>query len=199
MKSTIAHSGAILAVVIVAMSLGMGGASAQQRPEEKTPHHAAAAPANVKLTPLNVKPGLWETTVGYTRAGELPVPPGMLARLTPEQRARLEERMKADSASRTTTETHRGCLTKKEVEEADFEIGHECTSTVLTSTSTHAKGNLSCEMEGTKYNGTLEVSVLDPEHVKGSSHGTATGNGHEMNMSSTFTSKWLGSDCHGVK
>ncbi|HTE88846.1 MAG TPA: hypothetical protein VK639_07845 [Terriglobales bacterium] len=50
-----------------------------------------------KLQPLNVKTGLWETTTTRITSGEIPIPAEMLARLTPEQRAKMEARMKANS------------------------------------------------------------------------------------------------------
>jgi hypothetical protein len=45
----------------------------------------------------------------------------------------------------------------------------------------------------------IEVEALDPEHVKGSSHATMTGNGHTMNVDGAFTSKWLSSSCGDIK
>jgi hypothetical protein len=44
-----------------------------------------------KIQPLNVKLGLWETTHTTTTSGQMPIPPEMLAKLTPEQRAKMEE------------------------------------------------------------------------------------------------------------
>src|SRR5689334_10995600 len=69
-----------------------------------------------KYQPLNVKLGLWETTSTITTKGQVPVSDEMLSRLTPEQRARVEERMKAQAGDRTTTHTYKSCLTKEKLE-----------------------------------------------------------------------------------
>lgn len=155
-----------------------------------------SASTGVKLHPLNVKTGLWETTTTWTIGGEMPIPASMLNKLTPEQRARLEERMKANSAANTHTDTDKKCLTKEDLEKADFGAGKEnCKQTIVTSTSAKAEGNFSCEVEGAKMSGTVEIEAIDQEHVKGSAHGTATGGGRTMTSSETFTSKWLAPAC----
>src|SRR5882724_1490051 len=59
---------------------------------------SAAVWAGGKFQPLDVKTGLWETTTTNTHSGEMPLPAELLDRLTPEQRARMEARMKANSA-----------------------------------------------------------------------------------------------------
>ena len=71
--------------------------SLAQKKNADDPQHGAT------LQPLNIKPGLWEQTVNTTIAGEMPISTEMLNRLTPEQRARMEERMKANSAAHTHT------------------------------------------------------------------------------------------------
>ena len=154
----------------------------------------------VQIRPLNVKPGLWETTTTYKRSGAPPVSPEMLSRLTPEQRARLEQRMSANSGGSTNTATDQHCVTKEDVEKADFGQGKgECTYSIETSTSTQGKGSYSCDVEGMKVNGDLEITAPDPEHIKGTSHGSLNGGGRTMNVESTFTSKFLSASCGSVK
>ena len=153
-----------------------------------------AEPHGVKYQPLNVKPGLWERTLTLTRTGALPIPPEMLNRLTPEQRARMEERMKANSAGHTTTNTEKNCITKEDLEKP-IKFDNRCTWTITESTSTKAKGNVSCEAEGMKVNGNGEFAAPDPEHIKGSMHTTSRGGGNTMTVDATFTSKWLGATC----
>jgi hypothetical protein len=94
---------------------------------------AVAIWATDKLQPLNVKLGLWEVTKTITTNGQLSVPPEMLSRLTPEQRARLEERMKAQSADKTTTLTYKSCLTKEKLERAEGfgEDKENCSRTII--------------------------------------------------------------------
>ena len=199
MKSSTAHAFTVLAVLTIAISPAAVTASAQVL-KGSTQQRAAASQTSVKLQPLNVKPGLWETTTTYTRSGEMPIPPGMLDRMAPEQRARLEERLKANSGTKTTTSTDKNCVTKDDIKDAEFGVDkRECTQTITASSSTIAKGNLSCEIEGAKMNGSIEVNAPDPEHVKGTAHITTTGGGHSMKVDSTFSSKWLGSSCRGAE
>ena len=47
------------------------------------------------ITPLDVKLGQWESTLTTESNGLPPIPPEVLDRLSPEQRAKMEERMKA--------------------------------------------------------------------------------------------------------
>lgn len=153
----------------------------------------------VKYQPLNVKPGLWEQTWTRTIAGELPIPAEMLSKLTPEQRARIEERMKANSAARTRTSTDKQCITREDLEKPLGEKDTQCVWTILESTSSKAKGNLSCQAQGMNLAGTGEFDALDQEHLKGSMHTSATGGGKNMTVDATFTSKWLGSNCGDLK
>lgn len=148
-----------------------------------------------RYQPLNMKPGLWERTSTSTVAGEMPIPTEMLNSLTPDQRARIEERMKANSAAHTRTTTDKSCVTKQELEKPFNPGDKECTWTILESTSTKAKGTVSCEASGMKMRGSGEFEAPDPEHLKGSMHAASTGGGHNMTVDGTFTSKWLGASC----
>ena len=153
-----------------------------------------------KITPLNVKPGLWETKSTASRAGAIPVPAETLARLTPEQRARLEARMKAN-ANVTSTNTSKSCVTQKDLEKSPnfLENKKDCSYTVLTSTSTQAKGKFSCQENGYTATGMVDVEAIDPENVKGTTHSTMSANGQSMQFDGSFVSKWLGPNCGDVK
>jgi hypothetical protein len=154
-----------------------------------------------KLQPLNIKPGLWETPLTIKRTGAVPIPAEMLNRLTPEQRARVEERMKANSAAHT--HTVKRCITKEDLERETWmgkmANAKDCTVTVLNSSSTRFNGKMVCDIEGMHVIGNLELVAGDPEHVDGSYHSTTTGDGHTMNVESTWTSKWLGPGCGNVR
>lgn len=182
----------ILVGVVLALSLSLWSSANTQR--SKKPNSA------IKLQPLNVKPGLWETTMTVNRAGQMPLPAEMLSRLTPQQRARLEERMKANSG-KAHTSTYKRCLTREQLENPDFTKDNQCTWTTLESNSTRMKGAATCNYKdtGTKLRGSGEFVALDREHVKGFVQMTASGNGRTMNTSTDFRSKWLGPRCGNVK
>lgn len=159
---------------------------------------ALTAFAADKVQRLNVRTGLWEVTTTIHNQGHMPIPAAMLERMTPEQRARMEERLKAQPADRSRTITHKNCLTEQDMQKGDLfstNPNKECTEHVVNSTPTAAEIQMSCKGEGLQGNGTVKIKVLNPENVEGSSHVTATGNGQTLNTDSTFTAKWVSANC----
>jgi hypothetical protein len=169
-------------------------ASSAQDPRKAIP------PSKLRLTyqPLNVKTGLWQTTVTYKTSGAPPVSAGMLENLSPEQRARLEARMSATNAN-GRTETQKRCLTQEELQKPIDFTDKSCTWEIEESTSARARGNVSCSSSGITLNGTGTFEALDPEHVQGSQHMTSTGGGNAMTVDGTFTSTWLAANCGNVR
>jgi hypothetical protein len=154
-----------------------------------------------KVQPFDVKVGLWEVTHTITSSGMPPIPPEMLARLTPEQRAKMEERMKAHASESPRTKTVRSCLTKERLEKdlAFADDDPACKHTIVSSTSSHLEVHLECDREGMKSDGTFKLDAVSRESVKGSVHTVTSGGDNSMTIDSTFTAKYLGSDCGTVK
>ncbi len=152
-----------------------------------------------KLQTLNVKTGLWRVTTITVTKGEMPIPTEMLARLTPQQRTRMEERMKARSPERTTTTTEKICVTKEQLGQgpAFGEDRKQCVRKVLASTSKKANMKIECEQEGVKGDGILQFEALAPESVTGYEHITASDGTHTMHSTSTITAHWIGPACGG--
>ena len=188
MKKIVALIAATLVIVVTGYSQSHEGKA-----------QAPSQIRGVKYQPLNVKTGLWEQTWTRTIAGELPIPAEMLNRLTPEQRARIEERMKANSAAHTTSSSDKQCITRQDLEKPFTEKDTQCVWMILESTPSKAKGNISCQAQGMKVAGAGEFDAPDSEHIKGSMHMASSGGGHSMNVAATFTSKWLGSNCGDLK
>jgi len=157
--------------------------------------------AAAQTQPLNIRTGLWETTMTTTTSGTMPIPAELLSRLTPEQRIAMEERMKASSGEKTRTMTNQGCLTKEQLEKG-VEFGQkdkECAQTVVTSTASKVDVRIACADENMKSSGNMHFEALNPESVKGSGQMSVTGGGNTMNVKTSFTSKWLGPACGSVK
>jgi hypothetical protein len=162
---------------------------------------ALAAFAGDKVQRLNVKTGLWENTTTVNSQGQMPIPAEMLERLTPEQRARMEARMKAQPNERSRTFTEKHCVTAKDLNDGTLfskNPSQECTQEIVNSTSTSAEVHLVCAAEGIKGDGTVKVQVLNPENVKGTTQIHASGNGQTINTNSSFTAKWLSASCGKV-
>lgn len=148
-----------------------------------------------KYQPLNVKTGLWESTVTTTTIGHMPIPAELLSRLTPEQRAKFEERMKENTAPRTRTSTQKDCETKEKLAEQPFSAQKECAQTIVTSTSTKAELKVVCAFGDVRSSGVMHIDVLSPESVKGSGQMTSNGSGHSMTVNTSFSARWVGPSC----
>ncbi len=144
--------------------------------------------------PLDVKTGQWESTMTVAGSDVPPIPPEALARLTPEQRARLEEQTKSLNGR---TIVHKTCIKKEKLDKPlTFGNGDKaCTNTLVTSTSSMQEIHVECTRNDRKSGGTLRFEALDPEHVKGTVKMTMTGPNGSMDINSSFTAKWVGEAC----
>jgi len=149
------------------------------------------------ITPLDVKLGQWESTMTSQTSGLPPIPQELLDKLTPEQRAKMEEAYKANASKGPKTNTHKGCLKKEDLNKALSFGDNEksCTRTIITSNRSKQEIHLECAVGGGKQSGTIHIEAVSSENVKGSTEMTMTGAGRTMNMNSTFTAKWLGPTC----
>ncbi len=159
------------------------------------------------ITPLNVKEGLWEMTVTHTMTG-MPatpnIPPDALAKMPPEQRARIEAMMKGGPG----TDVRKECITKEKLAKHSA-FGNnrgDCTRTVVNSTGSRLEVKVHCvekqgEEKQTSIDGTLVLEALSSDNVKGTMQmqSASSNNGHAMNMNFTFSSKYLGPACGDVK
>ena len=150
-----------------------------------------------KVQPLNVKTGLWEMTMTTTTSGTMPISPELAAKLTPEQRARMEATMKAHSTEKTRTTTYKDCMTKEKLEKGvDFgKTDSKCTPTVVNSTASSVDTRFSCEPLDVKTSGTIHFEALNLENIRGSGQTSATGGGNTMNVKMSWTGKWVGPTC----
>ncbi len=163
---------------------------------------AGAGFAAQNIQPLDVKLGLWESTTVRESSGFPPIPPEALARLTPEQRAKIEAAAKASASRGPKTETRKSCLTKEKLNKA-LTFGQSnndnCKATVVTSTRTKEEIHFECAGEGMKGAGDMHIEAINSENVKGSIQMNAAGGGNTMKTSVNFTAKWLGPSCADVK
>jgi len=145
---------------------------------------AGAACAAGAGHPLDVRPGMWESTMTVETSGMPPIPPEVLARMTPQQKAMIEERMKGNKI----TVNGKRCIKQEDLDKGlDWSDPKRvsCQRTLTTSTSTVQEMRLECDRNGMKTSGTVRVEALDPEHVKVTAHMTVADGAHTMtsNMS----------------
>jgi|SRR5271157_1324310 len=156
--------------------------------------------AGDKIQPLDVKLGLWEMTWTSAMTGLPPIPSDVLAKMTPEQRTRMEAAMGARAGGSPTTSTHKVCITREKMDkQTAFDDRKNCTHTVVSSSSSKLEMKMQCTEQNTTMNGTIQVEALNSETLKGSVRMATTGSGRTMNMNSDFTSRYLGSACGDVK
>lgn len=154
------------------------------------------------IVPLNVKLGLWETTVTSTMSGLPAIPDSALAQMPPEQRARIEQAIEARNGKPTITKS---CLTKDKLQNTNpFQKAPQgCTYTVVSSSGSKMEVKMECVRNGMTMTSNVVVTASDSENVKGTVHVNTTGSGASpasgMKMDSSFTSKWLGSSCGDVQ
>lgn len=152
-----------------------------------------------EFTPLNVKPGLWESSVNSQMSGLPGIPEETLAKMPPEQRARIEAAMKGATGPRT----FQSCMTADSIRKsAAFgdSSSSSCKRTLVSSSSTSAVYHIECANGKMSSVGDGHVEVTGPDSVKGETVMKSTlAGGRTSTMNVTFTSHWVGSDCGSVK
>ena len=150
---------------------------------------AAAAHAGEKL---NVKTGLWETTV-TTKIDGNPVPKSVLDQMPPERRAKIEQAMAARSASMAAPKTTTNCVTEEDLAKGvqAVDMSGECKKTVIAQTSTHQEIAIECARNGVSSKGHMTVDAPSNDRIKGKME-MAVGDGKVIG---DFSGKWIGATC----
>ena len=151
--------------------------------------------------PLNVKPGLWEVTTTVSTSGQIPIYSDMLEQLTPEQRARLEQRMSAKNLTAIETDCVQRLFNSGTTLQGRLirEDRKSCQHTLVSSTRSKAEVRMNCVENDMKFESKLQFEAVDSENVKGQTQTTVTGGDRTMNSNSTLTAKWLGPACGTTK
>ena len=147
--------------------------------------------------PLAVKTGLWETAGSGAPATAAPqIPESALAKLTPEQRAMVQQRMAAASSGGGGTKV---CITEESRQKGigDRSQGR-CTRTVISSTAQALQIHLECTGPS-QATGTLTITAVNAETIDMVTDMTVLHNGQQMPMHRTMQSHWLAADCGSVK
>ncbi|MFC3106905.1 DUF3617 domain-containing protein [Undibacterium arcticum] len=150
----------------------------------------------VTAEPLGVKPGLWEMIHVSEISGMPAIPPEAMARMTPEQRARIEQALAAHAGA-PTTQTRQSCVTKDKLERPfapDARSGKDCKHTVVSSSSRKQEIHMECNGR-VKSSGDLRIEAITPENIKGDFHMVSGDPAHPMNVRMNIVGKWLGADC----
>ncbi len=151
--------------------------------------------------PLDVKVGQWEATVtsqisGLPQARQMPqIPPDQLAKLPPEQRARIEAML--SGAPRTTTS--KTCVKKEDLNKMPINNDQACKTTLVSSSGTKQEIHMECDRNGSKQTGTITIEALSSESIKFHIEAAGDASGNNISMKVSGTSKWLGPTCEASK
>ena len=161
---------------------------------------AATDKSQLSNVPLNVKIGLWQMTYTTERNGVAVVhsiAPELLAKMTPEMRARTEARLKARAAAQgAQIETKQYCLTQDRLSKAIFnsEESQACQRTIVSSTAKMQQFHDECVESGIKRTADGRVEALDFDTLKGLVKMKTEGN-NPLTTNVEIAGKWVGNDC----
>ena len=156
------------------------------------------------ITPLKVKPGLWETSMTNTTSGQMGLPPEAAGKLTPEQRAKIEAAMAAQGAGGPRSSTHTNCVTEEDLNKDPFQDKNQmkdfkCDETVVQSTGSSLELHEVCSQQSSEFDAHVTLQALDSEHVKGAVQADITMGGRTMHQDMNFTSKRIAATCPADK
>ena len=158
----------------------------------------AAGPAP---TPLNVKPGLWETTVRTESRGTPSIPPEALSRMPPEARAQVEAMLRSGAAGNLVPpqeEVERNCLTAADRQPFIPVDNAACTIRVITSTASVLETEAQCRSEeGVESRVASRIEALSPERVSGTNT-LRTGGGQGVTLTTRLEARWISAACGGA-
>jgi len=151
--------------------------------------------------PLSVNTGLWTTKTVITQSGQAAIPDEVLARMTPEQRAKAQASLQPRLNGQPITRTSQNCLTADELKNGSvFNPDKEqCTEKLLNSSATSVEFTVSCQEPSMQTSTHLTLTATDPGDVTGTGTTTVTVNGRTMTSNTQFTAKWLSASCPSSK
>ncbi len=166
---------------------------------------AATAPlAAADLVKPNIKPGLWEVSIKPQISGQMPIPDEQLAKLTPEQRARMEAAMKTYMANSGKPRVYKECMTPEKIARGlDLDRRGEdasCQRKVVSSSANELTMHDECNDSSRKTVSDVHFEMKGGTQMSGKINVVSTSaNGKSMTASSTVEGKWVATSCGDVK
>jgi hypothetical protein len=145
--------------------------------------------------------------IGMPRPGamETPqIPEDQLAKLPPEQRAKIEAALKQAgniAGGKPMTSTNKNCVKREDLARMN-PLGNadkSCKMTVLSSSPNKFEAKMVCDSPGNKSISTITVEAANPESSKFKVVSTGTADGHPMNVTVNGTGKWVSATCTDTK
>ena len=149
---------------------------------------------------LNVRPGTWDISITTQTGGSL-IPPDLLAKMPPEQRAKIEQSMQARSG-KPMTHASKECVTQEDLdqnriikEEEEKEDELQCTMKVISKSSSKLVIERACPAPPASTS-KMMMEAKTPESIVGSLDMTKAESGK---VHVDIKGRWLGASCAGIE
>jgi hypothetical protein len=149
----------------------------------------------------NIKPGLWEVSISPHVSGEMPIPEDQLAKMTPEQRARLEAMIKAHTANSSTPKVYKECMTPEKIARG-FDMDRDdssCKRKVVSSSSNELTLHDECDKPDQKTVSDVHFEIKGGTQMSGKINVVVSAGAKHMTVNSAMQGKWLSASCGAVK
>lgn len=151
-------------------------------------------------TKPNIKPGLWEVTVTPKMSGEMPIPDEQLAKMTPEQRAKVEAMIKGAGSK---PHVYKDCMTPEKIAKG-FEMERSadeaaCKRNIVSSSASELTVHDECNHPNRKSISDVHFEFKGGTELNGKLHIVTTASGKTMTVDSTVVGKYVGASCGAVK
>lgn len=152
----------------------------------------------------NIKPGLWEVSNTPQVSGQVPIPDDELAKLTPEQRTRMEAAIKNYTANSAKPHVYKECMTPEKIARG-FDIDRRgedssCTRKIVSSSANELTLHDECNRQQQKTVSDVHFEVKGGTQMNGKINIVMTSTaGKTMTIKSTVQGKWISASCGSVK
>jgi Protein of unknown function (DUF3617) len=166
---------------------------------------AAAAESARPAEPikLNIKLGLWEIATQANISGAPPIPEDALAKMSPEQRARMQAAIQASMADVAKPKLAKHCVTQEKVAQGfNLDRQHDstaCQKKLITNSSSELKLTETCAEDNGSTSIDEHVQLNNSDQVTGTVHFVKNSGGKTMTVDSTIKGQWLAASCGDIK
>jgi Protein of unknown function (DUF3617) len=158
----------------------------------------AQADTDPKLA-MDVALGLWQVTTKGDMSGAPPIPDALLARMTPEQQAKMQQML-------TGEKKYKQCMTAEKLnkgfgKDKEGTDDKKCTMTVATNTSSEYQADRQCTLgDGSHYDAKVHFNLAGKHQASGTVDVNLTqASGKTTTVHQNIDAQWLSSDCGTIK
>jgi hypothetical protein len=152
---------------------------------------------------LNIKLGLWEIATQANISGAPPIPEDALAKMSPDQRARMQAAIQASMADVAKPKLAKHCVTQEKVAQGfNLDRQHDsttCQKKLVTNTSSELQLSETCPEDNGSTSIDEHIQLSGSDQVAGTVHFIKSSGGKTMTVDSTIKGQWLSASCGDIK